>query len=155
MPCMRTTSAVALLIVTALVGPVSSQDSPVNLPGWLTGLWIIDSGGSRVEEHWTSAVGGLMLGVSRTIKNDRVVAFEFLRIERRGDFLVYIAQPQGNPPTEFKLSSATADQLVFENPQHDFPKKILYRRNKDGSVTAEVSGDGEKKISFPYKRAKS
>ena len=34
---------------------------------------------------------------------------------------------------------------VFENLHHDFPKRILYRKNSDGSLTARVEGDGSEK----------
>ena len=67
-----------------------------------------------------------MLAVSRTIKDDRLAAFEFLRIVERDGGLVYIAQPNGRPPTEFVLTGMTADSATFENPAHDFPKMIRY-----------------------------
>jgi hypothetical protein len=30
---------------------------------------------------------------------------------------------------------------VFENLEHDFPQRIIYRRNQDGSLTARIEGD--------------
>ena len=96
-----------------------------------------------------------MLGVSRTIKNGKMVEFEFLRIEQRDDGVFYIAQPQGMPPTEFRLISSTANEWVFANPQHDFPQRIRYRRNPDGSVTARVEDEsGKKGSNFQYTRAR-
>ena len=83
-----------------------------------------------------------MLAVSRTIKDDRLAAFEFLRIVERDGGLVYIAQPNGRPPTEFVLTVMTADSATFENPAHDFPKMIRYTRRADGSLEARVSGAG-------------
>jgi hypothetical protein len=83
-----------------------------------------------------------MLAVSRTIKDDRLAAFEYLRIVERDRGLVYIAQPNGRPPTEFVLTAMTADSATFENPAHDFPKMIRYTRRPDGSLEARVSGAG-------------
>jgi hypothetical protein len=124
---------------------------------WLAGSWRMEKAGKMIEEQWTTPVGGMMLGVSRTVEMpiEKTVEFEFLRIEQRGDSLVYIAQPGGRPPTEFKLESATDSEVVFANLQHDFPKKIRYTRNTDGSVTARVEDEtGKKAIAFPYKAVK-
>ena len=89
---------------------------------WLAGTWAGGGGPVTFEERWTPAAGGAMLAVSRTLKGDRMVAFEFLRIVERDGGLVYIAQPNGRPPTEFTLTAITADSATFENPMHDFPE---------------------------------
>jgi Domain of unknown function (DUF6265) len=121
---------------------------------WLAGTWV---GGGRpvtFEERWTPAAGGAMLAVSRTLKGDRMVAFEFLRIVERDGGLVYIAQPNGRPPTEFTLTAITADSATFENPMHDFPKMIRYAKRADGSLEARVSDGGQKSETFVFKSAK-
>ena len=56
------------------------------------------SGDVTVEEHWTAPSGGTMLAVGRTVKKERTLFFEFLRIETRKDGLVYVAQPKGVSP---------------------------------------------------------
>jgi hypothetical protein len=48
----------------------------------------------------------------------------------------------------------TANEVVFENPAHDFPKKITYKRDGD-ALTAAIEGPmgGQlRKIEFPYKK---
>ncbi|HEY7699774.1 MAG TPA: DUF6265 family protein, partial [Vicinamibacteria bacterium] len=70
---------------------------------FLSGKWQGEWGKAAIEEHWTEAAGGTMLGVSRTIVSGKTVAFEYLRIEARGDGVFYVAQPGGRPPTDFKL----------------------------------------------------
>ena len=122
---------------------------------WLAGAWRMEKPGKVIEEQWTTPAGGIMLGVGRTIANGKAVEFEFLRIEQRGDSLVYVAQPGGQPPTDFKLESATENEVVFANPQHDFPKKVRYTRNADDSVTARIEDEtGKKSIAFPYEAVK-
>lgn len=95
-----------------------------------------------------------MLAVSRTVAGGRTVAFEFLRIETRADGAVYVAQPQGRPAVEFKLTQRSANRVVFENPQHDHPKIIRYSKELDGSLRAEIEGDEKgrhKKMEFRFK----
>ena len=67
-------------------------------------------------------------------------------IELRGSDIFYVAHPNAKSPgTDFKLVKLTSGEAVFENPTHDFPKRIIYRLNGDGSLTARVEGDGTEK----------
>jgi hypothetical protein len=110
-------------------------------------------GKAQIEEHWIQPAGGTMLGLSRTVAGGRTVSFEFLRIESRADGTFYVAQPQGRPPVEFKLTQRAENQAVFENPQHDHPKIIRYSKEVDGSLRAEIEGDEKgkhKKMEFKF-----
>ncbi|HEY6141418.1 MAG TPA: DUF6265 family protein [Thermoanaerobaculia bacterium] len=99
------------------------------LPQWMAGSWRIDTPDARVEEHWTVPGGGMMLGMGRTVTAKGKTSFEFLRIAEVDGRLAYLAQPQGKPATAFPLQSATESRIVFENPGHDFPQRILYWRD--------------------------
>ena len=52
--------------------------------------------------------------------------FEYLRIVQTKKDTYYWASPGGSKPTPFKMTKATDDHVVFENPEHDFPKRISY-----------------------------
>ena len=69
-----------------------------------------------------------------------MTAFEFLRVVVKDGKAVYVAQPGGAPPTEFVASSATAERIVFENPAHDFPKRVIYQRSGPDRLTASIDG---------------
>ena len=117
---------------------------------FLTGAWEGGRPGMKFEERWTEEAGGLMLGVARTVKGDRAIGFEFLRIEFRADGIFYVAQPGGRPKTEFKLTTSSAKSATFENPAHDHPKLIRYTLGEDGSLKAELDG-AEGKQAFVFK----
>lgn len=120
---------------------------------WLAGDWQTAPGGrARVEEHWTIPAGGTMIGMGRTVVGDKTAEFEFLRIEQRGADIYYVANPNANcPQTDFKLTSLTGQQVVFENPAHDYPKRVMYRRNSDGSLFASIdAGEGTELQTFSY-----
>jgi hypothetical protein len=124
---------------------------------WMSGDWQTEPGGKRqIEEHWTTVSGGSMLGIGRTVAGEKTIEFEYLRIEQRADGIYYVAHPQARcPGTDFKLTRASATEAVFENPQHDFPKRIIYRKTGDDSLTASIDGgEGTKAISFAYHRIK-
>ena len=65
-------------------------------------------------------------------------AFEFLRVVERDGGLVYIAQPGGAAPTEFVLNELGPKRAVFDNPRHDFPKRIVYELSGKGELTATI-----------------
>ena len=124
---------------------------------WIAGAWETAPGAKRQsEEHWTTAAGATMMGMSRTVAGEKTVEFEYLRIEQRADGIYYVAHPKARcPATDFKLTRASANEVVFENPQHDFPKRIIYRKGADDSMTASVDGgEGTKAISYAYRRMK-
>ena len=119
---------------------------------WLAGTWLGASGPTTFEERWSPAAGGAMLAVSRTVKGNAMVAFEFLRIVERAGHLVYIAQPGGRPPTDFTATAVSAQSVTFENPAHDFPKVIRYAKQADGTLEARVSDGGQRAEVYIFTR---
>jgi hypothetical protein len=129
----------------------------INDLGWMAGDWQTPSGGrAQIEEHWTQPAAGTMIGMGRTVAGGRTVEFEYLRLEERGGEIFYVAHPKARcPGTDFKLTTIGQQSAVFENPQHDFPKRVTYRKNADGSLTASIdAGEGTKGQSFSYQPMK-
>lgn len=148
-------STLCLLLFCVLTGAASAAD--LRDLEWLAGSWTLTKGDRVIEEQWMRPSGGIMLGMSRTVWRGKATEYEFVRIEQRGSDLLYIAQPFGRPPTEFKLIKGSVGEVVFENLQHDFPQQITYIRNPDGSVTARIAGPGKngpRSFSFEYQRPK-
>jgi hypothetical protein len=108
---------------------------------WLVGAWTGTRGSQgqiSFEERWSPPLGGAMLATSRTVSRDKMSAFEFLRIVERDGGLVYIAQPNGGSPTEFVLTELGTTRAVFENPRHDYPKRIVYELSAEGGLSATI-----------------
>ena len=108
----------------------------------MAGAWIAElPDGSWAEEYWTPARSGLMLGAGRSGKGDPIDGREQTRIERTGEGLRFCALPKGQAGTCFTSTKVGEGEVVFENPAHDFPTRVAYRRDGDG-LSAEVSGPG-------------
>src|SRR6478736_347802 len=130
---------IALAILLAVLVTSTSTQAPALADlAWIAGDWqTAPDGRSQIEEHWTQVAGASMMGMSRTVAGEKTVEFEYLRIEQRADGIYYVAHPKARcPGTDFKLTRASATEAVFENPQHDFPKRIIYRKTADDSLTA-------------------
>ena len=138
------------------VSAVLLQATSIRDVGWLAGCWEVTRGNRHVTEQWTSADGGTMLGVSRTIDNGKTSEYEFVVIREADGRLEYVAKPSRQPEAIFTSVRVTRDEVIFENPQHDFPTRIHYRRQADGLLASiEGSIDGNRRtIEFPYRAAR-
>ncbi|MGH9802611.1 MAG: DUF6265 family protein, partial [Blastocatellia bacterium] len=111
----------------------------------------------QVEEVWLKPKGGMMLGLGRTVVNGKATEYESMRIHEDKGEIYFTAKPSGQPEASFKLVSYADGKAVFENPQHDFPQRVIYGKQPDGSLLARIEGEmqGKKRgIDFPFKRAK-
>ena len=122
--------------------------------GWMSGHWATESADDRwTEESWSDPRAGVMLGNSRSGRGGRLAEFEFLRIQAGEDGVpTYLAQPGGQPPVPFRLTAHDAASATFDNPQHDFPQRIVYRRSGDIMVATISALDGSHAMSWTYRR---
>ena len=135
--------------------PASSGTPTVKDVAWIAGCWDSTRGTRHVAEHWMPPEGGTMIGVSRTTAGEKTTEWEFLIIRQGAKGLDYVAKPARQPEATFTAARATANEVVFENPAHDFPKRIIYKRDGD-ALTASIEGpmNGQnRRIDFPYKKA--
>jgi hypothetical protein len=124
---------IAITLLLALQGH-SVEDA-----AWLTGCWKTTVGTRAVTELWLPPDGGTMIGLSRTVSRGKTVEYEFIVLRSGTRGLEYVAKPSGQPEAVFTATTVSRDELILENPQHDFPTRIGYRRTREG-LTATVSG---------------
>ena len=122
---------------------------------WLSGCWRSDGRGAEVNEQWMKPAGNMMLGMSQTVANGKTREYEFMRIvqEENGD-IFFVAKPSSEEEARFRLTSASDREARFENPEHDFPQRIIYRRDGDSLVgrIEGVSNGKQRAVDFPLKR---
>lgn len=139
----------ATMIAAALLsGPVAGDLS------WMSGYWLSCDDGREASETWSDPRAGLMVGHGVTVSNGRA-SFETFRIAPHGDGVAYFAQPDGAPTTIFSAVEVAPDRVVFADPAHDFPQRILYVRDGD-LMTARIEGeiDGQtRSMEWRFRRA--
>lgn len=141
-------AALALLLMGQAAPPAGVGDL-----AWISGRWESVQGGRWTEESWSAPRGGVMLGHSRSGSGETVREFEFLRLQAGADGVpVYFAQPGGRPPVPFRLTARTRTGATFENPTHDFPQRIVYRRDGDSMVATISARDGSNAMSWTFRR---
>ena len=136
--------------------PAQAQGDPLARLAWLGGCWAAVGGESGTGEQWLPLAGGTMLGVARTVRSGRTVDFEFMQIRAATEGrIAFIAQPGGRPPTQFLSTTVNEREVIFENPQHDFPQRVIYRRGDGGTLRARIDGlrnGAMKEDDFPLQR---
>ena len=151
----RVRNKVVCLIATAIM-PVATMSATIDDLAWLTGCWAAANQEAGSGEQWMSPAGGTMLGVNRSVRDGKTVAFEFIRIVEQDDGgLEFIASPSGQNTTSFTMSSLTDRDVIFENPDHDFPQRIIYRLMSDEDLLGRIEGtiDGTARaVDFPMKK---
>jgi hypothetical protein len=117
------------------------KDNSLEKFDWIIDNWIAGDENSITRERWTKESDTILRGKSYTIKSGDTVFSEQLSIEKRGDGIYYVAVVKHNPgPVDFKLTLLSERKAVFENPAHDFPQKITYIHEYDGSLFAQIEG---------------
>lgn len=126
----------------------------------LEGTWIMKTSRGVIGETWVKVDEhylqnkGFMLKGKDTIITEQVA----LRYEKNAITYTSTVENQNNKqPITFKLTSSEKDIFIFENPEHDFPKRIVYELISAGSVHAYIDGGKSapaKKQDFYYRKAK-
>jgi hypothetical protein len=144
-------------IQAARAQPPSAPD--IGMLDWMTGCWLGGTPDHVIEEQWMAPRGGTLIGMSRTVVAGQTKEHEFLQIRQGPDGVFYTARPSGQAEASFKLvrgATSVAREVVFENLAHDFPQRIIYRLQPDGSLYARIEGtrDGSVRgVDFPMKPA--
>lgn len=146
-------AATAFLVVSILVlsPPLLADPPTTDKPTctalqdvrWLLGDWRTGSVAGQtsvISESWSEVSASTFEGIGETrdAASGELKSREELRLVEMGSEVFYIAKVGHNAlPIAFKLTECSEASAVFENPDHDFPKKLEYQLS-DGSL-----GDGQ------------
>lgn len=119
---------------------------------WLRGRWCGAHDGGSFCETWREGPDGSLTGEGAFERAGARVFGESLRIEAHRDGVFYVATPDGEPTTAFRLTRSTSDEAVFENPRHDFPTRITYRRSGARGLVAVVENSA-RRVEFALAQA--
>lgn len=138
----------------------TTQTNDIRKAEWLIGTWENKTPRGSLYERWDKTGNNELAGKSFMIQEKDTVVFETVKLIYEQGTLFYIptVKNQNNDlPVRFSAKTVSETQLIFENPQHDFPQIISYTRIGADSLVAEISGTKngkERKQSFPMKRVK-
>lgn len=137
------------LILILLTSCNSSQETEFD---WLLGNWerTNDAKGNTTYEYWTKKSDTEYIGLGCTLKEKDTVFKENIHLIKNKEQWVFKVIGVNEAPTLFPITSLTKTSFTCENPENEFPKKIIYT-SKNGNLNAVISA-GENKISFLFKK---
>ena len=124
---------------------------------WLQGKWEGSSDDLYCFEQWQSFSGNSMNGIGGAVSGKDTIFSEKIKIEQRGEDVFYIPTVKENGgAVDFKFTGYKNDSIVFENPLHDFPQRIVYFKLPNNQLYACIDGFKKGKyvrVGFSYKKA--
>ena len=147
-----------IVILLALLAPVPSWagecDSTYDLK-WLLGEWKAENDRSIFSELWVETTMGIFVGTGIELSkpDGAIKGGEALRLEQMAGDVFYISKVAHNElPIAFRLTSCDGGTYVFENPAHDFPRRLEYRRDGEDRLIVRVSDGGDKGFTLDFHR---
>jgi len=157
---MRYAIAAVLLILAVSTGAVAQTDRSLSDVepsledlAWLVGSWYGEGLGGKIEEHWTPASGGTMMGTFRLVVGDELRVIEYVMITQEEGRIAYRFKHfnadyttwEEDRPLEFDLVSVADREAVFHSsvPDQNSPRRITYRLTDEGELSAVVAGSDD------------
>ena len=120
-----------------------SKNEKIKATSWLLGNWENKAADGNLKENWQKVNDSTFQAQSYYIKKKDTIHFETITLQQKGELLIYTATVKGqneDKPIAFKLTTTTENQVVFENPKHDYPQKISYTQITPDSLAVKISG---------------
>lgn len=158
-------SLIVLICSTSLLMLISCQNKSeknfeqLEKMNWLIGNWENKMDEGLLTETWIKENDSTFSGTTYFIINNKdTVHSETIILKQIKDELIYSPTVKGqnnDEPVDFKLSSENENTFSFENPKHDYPQKIVYKKVNKNSLVATISGMQQGKQStesYPMKK---
>ena len=124
----------------------------------LAGTWKMEVSGKSFYENWQIKGTDEMHGKSYKVNANDTLILEDVQLLAKQNVIYYIpvvTGQNGGQAVSFKLIGFANQQFIFENPEHDFPQRVIYHLIAKDSLHAWIEGKQngkEKRSDFYYRR---
>ena len=132
-----------LIFLSLIVAGCTNSGPQFDKMEWLSGRWENENNGMRMIETWKRENGKGFLVNGYTMEGADTVFSEIINVTSKQGSIIYtvtISEQNNGEPVTFKLTENTGNKVVFENPEHDFPRKIIYQKHKADSIQVQIEG---------------
>jgi hypothetical protein len=155
----KTIVLIGILALVSCQNKSDKQFDQLEKMNWLLGHWENTTPEGYLTETWTKTNDSTFSGQTYFIINKKdTVHNESIVLTQVNDELIYRPTVKGqnnDEPVDFKLNSDIENAFSFENPKHDYPQKIVYKKTTENSLVATISGMQQGKQSsesYPMKK---
>ena len=118
---------------------------------WLLGSWQFETANGNLQEIWSVKNDSTFFGQSYFINKKDTIHIEKVDLVEDKGLLLYISTIKGDNhdlSTTFNFKETEENQLIFENPKHDYPSKVVYTLKDSLHFDIAISGKqlGKKSI---------
>ncbi|MET0461668.1 MAG: DUF6265 family protein [Chitinophagaceae bacterium] len=139
---MKIRSILIVMLIIQTKNSIAQSPSFTTLQ-WLVGKWVNQTPRGKMIEEWSVINDSTFKAHSYMLSATDSITLESVELRKEGTAAYYIPIVKGQnneQPVKFKMTSFTSKELIFENPEHDFPQKITYTLISPDSLLAEISG---------------
>lgn len=124
---MRATTIALLFTTTSLLGQDGISKKDFKRLQFLVGSWQLQTDPS-IFERWKATSSGELEGQGFRVAADTSITETLQLIWRSGTacYVATVPNQNGGKPVEFALTGVKGERFIFENPEHDFPQRIIY-----------------------------
>lgn len=123
---------------------------------WLVGDWSTSGKDRIILESWEQTSALTFEGNGLTLSNSgEEISREWLRLLAMKNQIFYLAKVDQNAlPTPFQLTRCSDTRFIFQNPEHDFPKVIIYDKKGDDALAVTISDGESRSMVFEFTKQK-
>ena len=111
---------------------------------WIVGTWQQETSRGLMFETWKIISDSLWKGKAYHLVESDTMILETLSIEVKDDDIYYVpVVPHNKGAVYFKLIEQSDDKVIFENPEHDFPQRIIYIDTSNDSLHVRIEGSNK------------
>lgn len=139
------------VIISVIACTTKQKDQPLQNFEKLTGLWQTHNSEADIYEEWIKVSDSAMQGKSYVMNESDTIINERIEVKKIGNDFYYIptvTAQNNDQPVQFKMINNSDTLLVFDNPGHDFPQRIMYRFHGKDSIVARVQGVVKGELQF-------
>ena len=131
-------------MLISLLAAAQIAATPASDLNWVAGYWLSCDNGREVAEYWSDARGGVLFNTTVNLNGDRVASERTMFATINGH-MSFVYEPNG-PNVVFPLVALEGQRAVFENPENDFPQRVIYSREGDvltGRIEGTIDGQAQ------------
>ena len=140
-----------LLVFGSYNGHAQVKPADLHYLDHIQGHWIMHGKHSIFTETWRQVDANTWKGVTYHITGKDSVEMDQLQLVRSGNDLYFsiaaVTDPQTRKPVLFKMKILQENGFVAENPDCDYPQKIIYKWKDEKHMEAHFKGVKEKTFS--------
>ena len=115
---------------------------------WLIGNWEMNIEGSKLYENWEKSDKKYSGKSFMTLETDTLFS-ESISLEIKENILCYVVlvkNQNNNQSVVFKFKEFIYNEFRFENLEHDYPQRIVYKKINSNKLYARIEGNNNGKV---------